>query len=396
MKMKKILSCFLGCLLVVTVSCNEATPEQIKETELATKKEKMLDEMHEEEVKELVTILTEKAKDKSFYDFVNLGKKVEEVKDNPFFNIINYDKGYALRLHFLKVEEIPEYKKIWELHKKYHFQSGLDWDNMTDEEFDEYEAITNNELRKWNIENNKIKEQKGIGKYTLIENTVCPYCRREIDDENLEEDHRGNYILDYIEFADRPYFKKYKMFGYYLRHPEELQENFEETVKNIEKTFEAYELPLYTIPSLLKEYNSGLEKVKKNDEFGINGQVTNYRKSWNKKVVRVKGKIKNIKKTYYDERDIDADELLQWEITVDSEGYEMHLYFDYSPKGLFRLGGRIPVEEDIIKFKKNDEIIFVAEMFINNSTEWICDFPLIGTTLHFGYAEILEINGVQL
>lgn len=92
-------------------------------------------------------------------------------------------------------------------------------------------------------------------------------------------------------------------------------------------------------------------------------------------------------------------ELLQWEITVSSNdffGDGMHLYFDYSPKGSSRLGGTVPVEKDIIKLKKNDEIMFITEMFTNNSTEWISYFPVIVTELHFGYAEILEINGETL
>lgn len=39
MNTKKIfLSILFSCLLVLVISCNEATPEQIKETELATKK----------------------------------------------------------------------------------------------------------------------------------------------------------------------------------------------------------------------------------------------------------------------------------------------------------------------------------------------------------------------
>lgn len=396
MKSKLYLSCILSCFVFLFTSCNEATPEQIKETELATKKEQLLEEMHEEEVKELVNVLTEKAKDTSFYDFVNLGKDVEKVKDNSFYNIFNNDKGYALRLLFLKVEEIPEYKKLWELHKKYHMYNEPDWDKMSDEEYDEYETITYSELKKWNIEGNKIKVQKGSGKYTLIENTVCPYCRRGIDDNNLEESHYGNYLIDYLEFVDRPYFKKYKLFGYYLHNPQELMDDYEKREQYVSKYFEAYELPLYKISTLLKEYKSGLEKAKTNDEFGINGEVTNYRKSWNKKVVRVKGKIINITKTYDDVRYFECEDSPRWEITVDSDGYEMHLYFDYFPEQSSRLGGTVPVEKDIIKLKKNDEIMFITEMFTNSCAERNSYFPVITTDLHFGYSEILEINGVGL
>ena len=88
MKLKLFFLCILNCLVFSFISCNEATPEQIKETELASKKEQLLEEMHEEEVKELVNVLTEKAKDNSFYYFVNLGKNAEKVKDNPYYNII--------------------------------------------------------------------------------------------------------------------------------------------------------------------------------------------------------------------------------------------------------------------------------------------------------------------
>lgn len=105
MNTKKIfLSILFSCLLVLVISCNEATPEQIKETELATKKEKMLEEMHEDEVKELLKILAEKAKDGEFYYFVNLGKNAEKYKDNPYFNIFNEEKGYALQILTDKVK----------------------------------------------------------------------------------------------------------------------------------------------------------------------------------------------------------------------------------------------------------------------------------------------------
>lgn len=192
MNTKKIfLSILFSCLLVLVISCNEATPEQIKETELATKKEKMLEEMHEDEVKELLKILAEKAKDGEFYYFVNLGKNAEKYKDNPYFNIFNEEKGYALQILTDKVKEIPEYKKLLELHKKYH---KVLWEG---------------------------------------------------------------------DYDNRPYFDKYKLFGYHLKHPEEDIENYEETIKYIEKYFEAYELPLYTISTLLEEYNSGIEKAKK-------------------------------------------------------------------------------------------------------------------------------------
>ena len=71
MKFKLYFVCILSCFALLFTSCNEATPEQIEETELAIKKEKLLEEMHEEEVKELVNALSEKAKDNSFYYFVN-------------------------------------------------------------------------------------------------------------------------------------------------------------------------------------------------------------------------------------------------------------------------------------------------------------------------------------
>lgn len=400
MKSKLYLSCILSCFVFLFTSCNEATPEQIKETELATKKEQLLEEMHEEEVKELVNVLTEKAKDNSFYYFVNLGKNAEKVKDNPYYNIFNEDKGYALKLLTDKIKELPEYIRLRELHKEYHnVLWDVDYENMSDEEFNDFVMIQYSELCKWHIENNKIKSQKDLGKYEIIENTVCPFCRPLIDsfnpDENADFDYY-DYVIEYHVPCNFAYFDKYKLFGYYLAHPEENIENYENIVKYIEKYFEAYELPLYKISTLLKEYKSGLEKAKTNDEFGINGEVTNYRKSWNKKVVRVKGKIINITKTYDDVRYFECEDSPRWEITVDSDGYEMHLYFDYFPEQSSRLGGTVPVEKDIIKLKKNDEIMFITEMFTNSCAEWNSYFPVITTDLHFGYSEILEINGVGL
>ena len=142
MKLKLFFLCILNCLVFSFISCNEATPEQIKETELASKKEQLLEEMHEEEVKELVNVLTEKAKDNSFYYFVNLGKNAEKVKDNPYYNIFNEDKGYALKLLTDKIKELPEYIRLRELHKEYHnVLWDVDYENMSDEEFNDFDMI---------------------------------------------------------------------------------------------------------------------------------------------------------------------------------------------------------------------------------------------------------------
>ena len=393
MKLKIYLVSIIGCLALLFTSCNEATPEQIRETELATKKEKMLEEMHEEEVKELVNVLTEKAKDTSFYDFVNLGKDVEKVKDNSYYNIFNNDKGYALRLLFLKVEEIPEYKKLWELHKKYHMYNEPDWDKMSDEEYDEYETITYNELKKWNIEGNKIKVQKGIGKYTLIENTVCPYCRREIDDNNLEESHYGNYLIDYKEFADRPYFKKYKLFGYYLNNPQELIDDYEKTKQYISKYFEVMDLPLQTIGKIIDAYDKKIESLKKEDEFGLNGAVETYKRSLKGKEVKIKAKIQNIEEvSLKNKNDIYEP---YWKMTVldDVSGYEMKVYFAKKASSS-SLGGWLPTADEMKKIKKNNEITFVTQLYTGEPKEVYYNLIFLKgeTDLHFGYSEILEIK----
>lgn len=393
MKLKIYLVSIIGCLALLFTSCNEATPEQIRETELATKKEKMLEEMHEEEVKELVNVLTEKAKDTSFYDFVNLGKDVAEVKDNSYYNIFNNDKGYALRLLFLKVEEIPEYKKLWELHKKYHMYNEPDWDKMSDEEYDEYETITYNELKKWNIEGNKIKVQKGIGKYTLIENTVCPYCRREIDDNNLEESHYGNYLIDYKEFADRPYFKKYKLFGYYLNNPQELIDDYEKTKQYISKYFEVMDLPLQTIGKIIDAYDKKIESLKKEDEFGLNNAVETYKKSLKGKEVKIKAKIQNIEEVSLKNKNDTYDPY--WKMTVldDVSGYEMKVYFAKKASSS-SLGGWLPTVDEMKKIKKNNEITFVTQLYTGEPKEVYYNLIFLKgeTDLHFGYSEILEIK----
>lgn len=393
MRLRLYLFCILSCFVVLFTSCNEATPDQIKETELAIKKEKMLEERHEEKVKELLTILTEKAKDTSFYDFVNLGKDVEKRKDNSFYNIIDNDKGYALRLLFLKVEKIPEYIELWELHKKYHMYNEPDWDKMSDEEYDEYETITYNELKKWNIEGNKIKVQKGIGKYTLIENTVCPYCRREIDDNNLEESHYGNYLIDYKEFADRPYFKKYKLFGYYLNNPQELIDDYEKTKQYISKYFEVMDLPLQTIGKIIDAYDKKIESLKKEDEFGLNNAVETYKKSLKGKEVKIKAKIQNIEEVSLKNKNDTYDPY--WKMTVfdDVSGYEMKVYFAKKASSS-SLGGWLPTVDEMKKIKKNNEITFVTQLYTGEPKEVYYNLIFLKgeTDLHFGYSEILEIK----
>lgn len=47
MKSKLYLSCILSCFVFLFTSCNEASPEQIQETEMAEKKEALLENKHE-------------------------------------------------------------------------------------------------------------------------------------------------------------------------------------------------------------------------------------------------------------------------------------------------------------------------------------------------------------
>ena len=79
MKRKILLISLLGCFLIASVSC-KATEEQIKETELATIKEKLLEDMHEDEVKELVNALSEMAKEGTGLKFIDLSPEEKRIK----------------------------------------------------------------------------------------------------------------------------------------------------------------------------------------------------------------------------------------------------------------------------------------------------------------------------
>lgn len=393
MKFKLYFVCILSCFALLFTSCNEATPEQIEETELAIKKEKLLEEMHEEEVKELVNALSEKAKDNSFYYFVNLGKDVEKVKDDPYYNIFNVEKGYALQLLTKKIKEIPDYAQLYELHKEYHKSKILEL--ISDEDLDEYYKIKYKEFNKWNIVDNKIKSEKGIGKSKLIENTVCPFCRPLIDEaNNYQSDFRYNdYLLEYYAPCDRTYFKKYKLFGYYLNNPQELIDDYEKTIQYVSKYFEVMDLPLQSIGIIIDNYNKKIEALEKEDEFGLNGAVESYKKSLKGKEVKIKAKIQNIEEVTLENKN-DASEPY-WKMTIydDVNGYEMKLYFSKKITSS-SLGGLLPTSEDMKKIKKNMDITFVTQLYTGEPKEVYYNLLFFNgeTDLHFGYSEILEIK----
>lgn len=393
MKFKLYFVCILSCFALLFASCNEATPEQIEETELAIKKEKLLEEMHEQEVKELVNALSEKAKDNSFYYFVNLGKDVEKVKDDPYYNIFNVEKGYALQLLTKKIKEIPEYTQLYELHKEYHKSKILEL--ISDEDLDEYYKIKYKEFNKWNIVDNKIKSEKGIGKSKLIENTICPFCRPLIDEaNNYQSDFRYNdYLLEYYAPCDRTYFKKYKLFGYYLNNPQELIDDYEKTIQYVSKYFGVMELPLQSIGIIIDNYNKKIEALEKEDEFGLNGAVESYKKSLKGKEVKIKAKIQNIEEVTLENKN-DASEPY-WKMTIydDVSGYEMKIYFSKKITSS-SLGGLLPTSEDMKKIKKNMDITFVTQLYIGEPKEVYYNLLFFKgeTDLHFGYSEILEIK----
>lgn len=393
MKFKLYFVCILSCFALLFTSCNEATPEQIEETELAIKKEKLLEEMHEEEVKELVNALSEKAKDNSFYYFVNLGKDVEKVKDDPYYNIFNVEKGYALQLLTKKIKEIPDYAQLYELHKEYHKSKILEL--ISDEDLDEYYKIKYKEFNKWNIVDNKIKSEKGIGKSKLIENTVCPFCRPLIDEaNNYQSDFRYNdYLLEYYAPCDRTYFKKYKLFGYYLNNPQELIDDYEKTIQYVSKYFEVMDLPLQSIGIIIDNYNKKIEALEKEDEFGLNGAVESYKKSLKGKEVKIKAKIQNIEEVTLKNKNDTSEPYWKMTIYDDVNGYEMKLYFSKKITSS-SLGGLLPTSEDMKKIKKNMDITFVTQLYTGEPKEVYYNLLFFNgeTDLHFGYSEILEIK----
>ena len=393
MKFKLYFVCILSCFALLFTSCNEATPEQIEETELAIKKEKLLEEMHEEEVKELVNALSEKAKDNSFYYFVNLGKDVEKVKDDPYYNIFNVEKGYALQLLTKKIKEIPDYAQLYELHKEYHKSKILEL--ISDEDLDEYYKIKYKEFNKWNIVDNKIKSEKGIGKSKLIENTVCPFCRPLIDEaNNYQSDFRYNdYLLEYYAPCDRTYFKKYKLFGYYLNNPQELIDDYEKTIQYVSKYFGVMDLPLQSIGIIIDNYNKKIEALEKEDEFGLNGAVESYKKSLKGKEVKIKAKIQNIEEVTLKNKNDTSEPYWKMTIYDDVSGYEMKIYFSKKITSS-SLGGLLPTSEDMKKIKKNMDITFVTQLYIGEPKEVYYNLLFFKgeTDLHFGYSEILEIK----
>lgn len=402
MKRKILLISLLGCYLIASVSC-KATEEQIKETELATIKEKLLEDMHEDEVKELVNALSEMAKEGTGLKFIDLSpeeKKDKDIKDNYLFNILDEEKRVALLMRPKVIKELPEYKKLSEIHSKYHLSSMKNFKPIEDENDEEvyisWFDIMGKDLKKWNISEGKIQSEKNIGKYKLIENTVCPFCRPLIDDysdegEEIKDDGKYlDYIFDYYPSSPREYFKKVKLFAYYLNNPYEMP-NFENTLKYVEKQFEIEHMPLYTLKKLIDEYNNKKEQIKKNDEFGLNEELENYKKSLKGKLVKIKAKISNVELLHSENSTTGAIRDYYKMVVYDSaSGYSLYVTFNQAPKYSASFGGWLPTAEDAKKFKKNSEITFISELYADNKTEWY-DF-LVGTDLHLGYSEIVEIK----
>lgn len=391
----------LGCFLISSVSC-KATEEQIEETEEATIKEKLLEDMHEEEVKELVYALSEMAKEGTCsYIYEYDLNKIQNIKDHPDFKILNEEKGIVYYLKEKEVRELPEYKKLYEIHSKIHvpLQHNFKVSKIIDgEEYsaDWFDAMSE-ELRKWNIEDGKIVTKKGIGKYKLIENTVCPFCRTLIDELNEKDDESTEKSIDYYDYIfsyypsiPRDYFNKIKLFGYYLNNPYEIPD-FEKTLKYVEKQFEIEHMPLYTLKKLIDEYNNKKEQIKKNDEFGLNGELENYKKSLEGKLVKIKAKISDVELLHSKNSTTGAiRDYYKMEVYDSASGYSMDVTFNQAPKYLASLGGWLPTSEDAKKIKKNSEITFITQLYTDSSTEWY-GF-LAGTDLHLGYSEIVEIK----
>ena len=93
MKFKLYFVCILSCFALLFTSCNEATPEQIQETEMAEKKEALLENKYEKDVKRCLNVLSEESKKIDYYYF-------EKNKQNEAINLL---------VNIEKVSKIPEY-----------------------------------------------------------------------------------------------------------------------------------------------------------------------------------------------------------------------------------------------------------------------------------------------
>lgn len=363
--------------LIIVISC-KASEEQIKETEMSIKKEQLLQDMHEDEVIELVKALEEKAHAMDYYYFV----KTDE-------------NHYALSFDKNIIRELPETKKLWDIHNQYHKV----W---YDEENDEMNDLFFKEYYKWNIVDGKVRKYEDGSQCKKIQNTICPFCAMLIDiynsdteetDNEAEEFEYSNYVLEYSKLSHKPYFDKIHLFGYCLQNPTEIV-GYEDAAKQ----FELSQMKLYTLKKLIDSYNKEIEKAAKNDEFGLNGDVENYKKSLKGVWVKIKAKIQNIEEVSFTDKTTRA-VTHYWKVTVFDEPseYEMIVYFkkhtDLSNWKSVK-GGWLPSIDDMKKIKKNDSITFVTQLYTDETKEvyyrgWLFSDE---TDLHFGYSEILEIK----
>lgn len=363
MKFKLYFVCILSCFALLFTSCNEATPEQIQETEMAEKKEALLENKHEKDVKRCLNVLSEESKKIDYYYF-------EKNKQNEAINLL---------VNIEKVSKIPEYSELVKIHNEYHKYSTWDEVDLMKENF-----------RKWNIVDGKIQNQKDTGKYVTIEPTLCPFCRYLFDDHTDEEDNPYGYLFysDIEKFSS--YFSKIKLFGYYLNNPSNISGYVEARNK-----FELSNMPTYTIKKLIDTYDNKIKALEKDDEFGLNKSVDTFKKSLKGKWIRVKANIQNIEQTHSTNKTTGKEQYF-WKITLydASSGYHMKVYIlketSASEKPIY---GWFPKDEDMKKVKKDNQITLATQLYTGEPKEVYYQFLLpFETDLHFGYSEILEIK----
>ena len=361
MKLKLCLFCILSSLVFLFVSCNKATPEQIEETEMAMKKEKLLETMHEEDVRRCLDVLSEEAKKIEYYYF----KKNKQ------------DETITLLIDKEKIQKIPEFSELIKLHNECHSLS-------TQEDID----LLKTDLRKWNIIDGKIQNQKDIGKYVTIE-TLCPFCRYFLADHS--DDEEENPYSYFYNTDNSAYFSEVKLFGYYLNNPKLISGYTEARNK-----FELANMPTYTIKKLIDTYDNKIAALEKEDEFGLNKSVATYKSSLKGKWIRVKANIRNIGEAHTTNKDTGREQYF-WKVTLydSSSDYEMTVYFlkSTSASGVPTYG-YFPKDEDVKKLKKGNQITFVTQLYTGEPKEVYYDLLFFKgeTDLHFGYSELLEIK----
>lgn len=364
MKCKLYFICILSCIGFLFSSCNEATPEQIEETEMAIKKENLLETMHEDDVKRCLNVLSEEAKKIDYYYF-------EKNKQNDTITIL-VNKEKALK--------IPEFSELIQLHNECHVFS-------TQEDID----LIKTDFRKWNIVDGKIQNQKGVGKYVIIESTQCPFCRYFFTEHSDEEENPYRYIYNYDSETPATNFCKVKLFGYYLNNPDRISGYVEARNK-----FELANMPTYTIKKLIDTYDNKVKTLEKEDEFGLNKSVDSYKKSLKGKWIRIKANIQNIEQTHSTNKTTGKEQYF-WKITLydSSSDYEMKVYVlkDTSASDNPKYGW-YPKDEDMKKVKKGNQISFATQLYTGEPKEVYYDLLFFKgeTDLHFGYSEILEIK----